>query len=187
MAEVRPSIDIGSCDVLWTRDGGSEVNLGLTAEGVEIEISETDYDVRADGISAPLMSVKTETEITGEIELIEFNLDNIAVGLRSVKTTVAGPPAKESVDISPLAGEEVPFGKLVFHPRRLPAANKSKDVTIPMAILRRSGNRVFRATQEGRVTFSFQAGAKQDPTTGEWYPLYIEGDASTDVMFDLSQ
>ena len=117
MGALRTTTKIGSHRVLWTPDGGAEVDLGYTAEGCEVVIKETQLDLEADELAAPYDAVTTKFDITAKVQLIEVSsMDTIATALNALKTTVVGPPAGTSVDLSPVKGRRANFGKLVLRP-----------------------------------------------------------------------
>lgn len=184
MSDLRQSVPIGSHKAIWTPDGGSEIDLGLTKEGCTIEIETDGYERTADELAALYDERVDKVSITGEIELIEVDIDMVATCLGLLKTTVAGPPSKASVDMNPLRGYSKPFGKLVFHPRKLADAVVTDDKTIWNAIVAMSGNRIFKAAEDGSLKFSFKAGAYWDSTLSKWR-IYTEGDPTTGVGFEL--
>lgn len=178
------NIQIGAHKVLWTPDGETTaIDLGYTAEGVEIAVEGDEHLIEVHELAAPIGGVTNSLSLTAEILLKECHLDNIALGLGALKTTVAGTPAKVSVDISPMRGQLLDFGELRFHPRHLPANDVSRDVVIHKAMVRRQGTQTLRANEDGSVSFSV-VGAAAEQSDGSW-KLYTIGDDSTDVSFDV--
>lgn len=175
---------IGGCQTLWTPDGGTETNMGLTKEGVTIKIATSLTELECDEYAVPYDSVVDKIAITSEILLVQADMDTIAACIGAMKTTVTGPPAKTSIDMSPVRGESAPFGKLVFHPRKLASSDKTQDVTIWNAMVQMSGDRIFTATKQGLIQFSVKAGLYWDSTLSK-YKVYTEGDPTTGIGFEI--
>lgn len=184
MANLRTTVKIGAHRCLWTPDGGTEIDLGFTEEGVVIEINQGKAMRGIHESTAPYGAVEDEAEITSEVVLKETPNATVAAALGALLTTEVGPPAAESVDLNPTRGEEASFGKLVFRPRKLASSDKSQDKTIWNAINMGSSSRPFLANADQTVTMSVQAGLYWD-AVAEGYKLYTEGDPATDVTFQL--
>jgi hypothetical protein len=178
-------VKVGAAKVTYTPNGGSAVVLGFTKEGAEIAVKRSKFDIKVHELGeTPVGSVWTGCEIGGKITLQEWSLDNVALALSSTKTTVAGPPAKVSVDVDPRAGAAVPVGKLVFHPKALADVDVTEDVTLPLVELEVDTPYSFKVNAERALVFGFRAIVNKnttDPTKLD--PLMTIGDPTTAVVF----
>lgn len=187
MSNLRTNVPIGAHWVLWTPNGGSETNLGYTAEGVVINIAATQVERTVHELAAPFDAVLDDISITSEVILKEVDIDKLAAALNGIKTTVAGPPAKTGFDLSPARGVQANFGKLVFRPRSLTGlggTDLSKDKTIHNALVMGSSDRVFQANVDNTITLSVKAGAYWDSVASKWR-LYTEGDPTAHGGFSI--
>lgn len=182
MGELRDSVKIGNHRCLWTADGGSEVDLGLTADGVVVKVATSVYERTVAELNAPFDSRVDKRDITAEVVLKETPLETVAAALSALKTSKAGTPTVVSADVSPERGEQMLFGLVVFRPRGLTSSDKSQDKTFFNAIVMGNSDMPFKANDDQTVSFSIKAGAYYDANLTAWR-LFCIGDPSTDVGF----
>lgn len=186
MSDLRTKVPIGAHKLLWTpgTTGGVEIDLGYTKDGAVLKIAPKTVKRTAHELAAPYGSVQDELDISADITLLEADMDTVAIGLGALKTTVTGTPSKISIDLNPMRGAPMSFGKLVFHPRKLVPSDKSQDKTVWNALVEGASDRIFKANDDCTVNFSFVAGAFWDSTASKW-KIYTEGDPTTAVAFEV--
>jgi hypothetical protein len=183
MAELL-TYDIGAHRMLWTPNGGTEVDLGFTEDGSEISIEKEYEDVEVHELGAPVDSYEKKVKVEATAKLAQATLQNLSRALDALLTTVTGPPAKVSIDVNPKAGTKATFGKLVFRPRELTSADKSRDKTIWRAAVKAGTKLPMKATTKRVADFKVAGLADQDVTTGKWR-IFTEGDPTTAVLFEV--
>lgn len=164
--------------------GGTATTIGMTKEGVTLTVKRDAERIMVHELGAPVRKIYKTSSVTAKVVLAQYDEDLLALALASAKTTVAGPPAKSSVDLSPVAGLEAPCFKAVFHPAAKAAGDVSDDKVIPCFALDVDQELSFRVDKELNLVISGEALAAVDTTDPtKAVPLLVRGDETTGVLF----
>ena len=186
MPELISEVKVELMELTYTPNGGAATPLGVTKKGSKIVLkaSSTKLTVMEFG-DTPVNLVGKGWQGDVQLMLAQSSLDKLAIALGSTKTTVAGPPAKYSVDIDPRAAREFPFGKLVLHPSTLGASDVSRDWTIWRAQIEPDLSGDYVADDALVWPLKFCMTLFQNTTTGN-VKLATYGDTTTAVDFDAN-
>jgi len=186
MATLRERIPIGSHRVLWLPEGSEDppIDLGFTKDGCMLEKKTEVFNVKVPEITVPIKTVKTSVDLRGKLTLIELPIDTLAIALDMVKTTVVGTPNKVSLDENPLAGEEIPMGKLIFRPRSAGTSELQDKIMWAAGLICQAGM-AFKVNENLTVDIELVAHADEDPDNLGNYRVFTMFDALTEKYFEL--
>lgn len=166
------NIKMGTCKILF-----AGADLGFTMGGVEVEVTTTTHETKVDQFGDTVANEYIMgRNIVVKAPLAETTLENMAAvipGSELVKdlTDPLNPKmkvlVKSGVGISLLERAQ----ELVLHPIAKPDADKSEDLTIPLAAT--PGGMNFAYKYDAERVFNCDFKGYPDPTTGV---LFIYGD-----------
>ncbi|MET2951341.1 hypothetical protein ABXV18_24975 [Vibrio owensii] len=173
------NIKLGTCRVLYGES--PEVDLGLTAGGVEVEVTTTTHETTVDQFGETVVKeIITGRNISVSVPMVETTVDNLVLVMPgATKIEDSSDDTKVKVEVRAAVGEDLLAGaqKLTLHPIGLDDTDKSEDLVIPKAATPGGMNFAYVLDQE-RV---FQADFKGYPDLDQDGLLFIYGDETATV------
>lgn len=166
MATNFENLEMGPCNVTF-----KTVDLGLTKGGVEVEFATEVSNITADQFGETILDqVINGRAVKARVPMAENDIEKLATAFPGV-TLVEGAGGAMKLVVNSAVGTSLRTlaGELVLHPKNRAANDKSRDVTIPLAMAK------------GDMSFSFLSNEQRV------YTLEFEGyaDLDTDVLFVL--
>ncbi|CDT52556.1 conserved hypothetical protein [Vibrio coralliirubri] len=170
------NIKLGTCRV--TYDGQ---DLGLTAGGVEVEVTTSTHETTVDQFGETVVKeILTGRNITVSVPMVETTIENLVTIMPGATLVTDGSdPDKKKVEVGASVGADLLSSakELVLHPIGLADTDKSEDLTIPLAATPGGMNFAYTLDQE-RV---YQANFKGYPDLSKDGLLFIYGDTTATV------
>jgi hypothetical protein len=165
MATEFDNLEMGPCDVEF-----KTTDLGLTKGGVEVTFATEVTPIVADQYGDSVINqVIKGRSVKVKVPMAEGDLTKLAAVFPG--STLVGTGAAKRLVINAAVGTSLRAlaGPLVLHPHALDPADKSKDVTIPLAMAKGDIQFSYKADDQRVYTVEFEGYV--DLTTGELFNI----------------
>ncbi len=174
------NVQLGTCQILYG-PAGSEVDLGLTIGGVEVEVSTTTHETKLDQFGDTVANeFIMGRNITIRMSLAETTLDNMVALFPGATKVVSS--TKENVKVTSGTGESLLLAAKQMILRPIENANatpvdKTKDLVIPKCAT--AGNMRFAFKYDEERVFNCEFKGYPDATKNGL--LFTFGDSTVVV------
>lgn len=150
------NIKLGTCKISY-----NGTDLGLTAGGVEVEVSTSTHETKVDQYGDSVVNeFITGRNCVAKCPLVETTIDNLVAIMPGATKVVDGTtPTKIRVDVQTGIGVSLreSAAELILHPIALPDSDVSEDFIIPLAGVAGALNYAYKLDQERVFNAEFKA------------------------------
>jgi hypothetical protein len=165
MATQFDNLEMGPCDVNF-----KTTDLGLTKGGVEVEFGTEVTPIVADQYGDSVIdNVIKGRSIKVTVPMAERDLERLASVFPGSTLVGAAPALRLVVNAAVGTSLRALAGPLILHPHALPAADKSKDLTVPLAMAK--GDIKFAYKSDDQRVYSVEFEGFVDLDTGELFNM----------------
>ncbi len=162
------NLEMGACTVSF-----KGTDLGLTKGGVEVEFATEVSNVNADQLGETIVNQYIKGRaVKVKVPLAENDIEKMAAAFPGVSLVTDGvDPTKQKLVISAATGTSLRSlaGPLILHPQERDAADKSRDVTVPLAMAKGDMSFAFKHDEQRVFMLEFEGYADLD--TDELFTL----------------
>lgn len=162
------NLEMGACAVSF-----NGTDLGLTKGGVEVEFATEVSNVTADQLGDTIINQYVKgRSVKVKVPLAENDIQKLAAAFPGVDLVTDGvDPTLEKLIVNSAVGTSLRdlAGPLVLHPQERDAADKSRDLTVPLAMAKGDMSFAFKHDEQRVFMLEFEGYADLD--TDELFTL----------------